>query len=39
MKGYFIIYFEQRDDVTSIVELHKEYSTSASMLYAKLDYA
>ena len=29
MKGYHIIYFEHRNDVTSIVKLHREYSPSA----------
>ena len=39
MKGYCIIYFEHRNDVTSIVKLHREYSPSARILYTKLDYA
>ena len=39
MKSYCIIYFERRNDVTSVVKLHREYSPSASILYTKLDYA
>ena len=39
MKGYCIIYFEHRNDVTSIVKLHREYSPSAHILQTKLDNA
>ena len=39
MKGYCIIYFEYRNDVTSIVKLHREYLPSARILQTKLDYA
>ena len=38
MESYYIIYFEHRNDVTSIVKLHREYSSSARILQTKLDY-
>ena len=39
MESCYIIYFEHRNDVTSIVKLHREYSPSARILQTKLDYA
>ena len=39
MKGYCIIHFEHRNDVISIIKLHREYSPSARILETKLDYA
>ena len=39
MKGYFIIYFEHRNDVTSIVKVHRKYLPSSRILCIKLDFA
>ena len=39
MKDCCIIHFEHRDEVTSIVELHREFSYLVLILYTMLDHA
>ena len=39
MKGYCIIYFEHRNDVTSIVKLCLENTSRRRVFSVKLDYA
>ena len=39
MESYFILYFDHRNDVTSVIKVHRKYLPSDRILYIKLDVA